>query len=378
MINGKKKKFVLILLSAVLIFRSKEAFASPTFARSDAEWEKLRDNTMEYGEIEDLIHEYNATVLNNQVEYSKQRDDPTADDVARSYRDDADDLRGNITGDDDLADAMAEAQARSLEKKADDNVFDLEVMRYSNIQTEKNLAIMAQSNMISYYKSILNLEVLKQNQKLLTEVLRVTEVQRDIGSSTNVDVLNARNNLQKTETAVIQTEASVRKLKQTLCVMLGWGYQASPDMRQIPAADPSRIPNMNPDSDYTKAVDSNYELKMNQRKLENAVSEVVKDSYRIKIKDNKEKIGTDLDKKYRDVLQAEIAYKEAQSALEEESRKMEIASQKNLLGTIGQLEYLQQQTDYLTKQNALKIADMDWFQTMELYNWSVNGMASVQ
>nr|WP_314465855.1 TolC family protein [uncultured Clostridium sp.] len=378
MINKKKKQFVLILLSAVLLFRSNEALASPTFARSDAEWEKLRDNTMEYGEIEDLIHEYNATVLNNQVEYSKQRDDPTADDVARSYRDDAEDLRGNITGDDDLADAMAEAQARSLEKKADDNVFDLEVMRYSNLQTEKNLAIMAQSNMISYYKAILNLEVLKQNQKLLTEVLRVTEVQRDIGSSTNVDVLNARNNLQKTETAVIQTEASIRKLKQTLCVMLGWGYQASPDMRQIPAADPARIPNMNPDSDYSKAVDSNYEFKINQRKLQNAVSEVVKDSYRIKIKDNKEKIGTDLDKKYRDVLQAEIAYKEAQSALEEESRKMEIASQKNLLGTIGLLEYLQQQTDYLTKQNALKIADMDWFWTMEMYNWSVNGMASVQ
>lgn len=376
--NKKKKRFLLMLLTAALLSYPEEALASPAFARSDAEWEKLRDNTMEYGEIEDLIHEYNATVLNNQVEYSKQRDDPTADDVARSYRDDANDLRGNITGDDDLADAMAEGQARSLEKKADDNVFDLEVMRYSNLQTEKNLAIMAQSNMISYYKFILNLEVLKQNQKLLTEVLRVTEVQRDIGSSTNVDVLNARNNLQKTETAVIQTEASIRKLKQTLCVMLGWGYQASPDMSQIPAADPDRIPNMHPETDYSKAVDSNYELKMNQRKLENAVSEVVKDSYRIKIKDNKEKIGTDLDKKYRDVMQAEVAYKEAQSALEEESRKMEIASQKNILGTIGQLEYLQQQTDYLTKQNALKIADMDWFWTMEMYNWSVNGMASVQ
>ena len=378
MINRKKKKIALILLTAVFLSNSNLTYASPAFSRSDAEWEKLRDNTMEYEEIEDLIHEYNATVLNNQVEYSKQRDDPAADDVARSYRDDAADLRSGITGDDDLADAMAEAQARSLEKKADDNVFDLEVMRYSNIQTEKNLAIMAQSNMISYYKSILNLEDLKQNQKLLTEVLRVTEVQREIGSSTNVDVLNARNNLQKTESSIIQTEASIRKLKQSLCVMLGWNYQASPDMSPIPESDPARISLMNPDSDYSKAVDSNYELKINQRKLENAVSEVVKDSYRIKIRDNKDKIGTDLDKKYRDVLQSQAAYKEAQSALEEATRKMEIATQKNLLGSIGQLEYLQQQTDYVTKQNTLKIADMDWFLSMELYNWSVNGMASVQ
>lgn len=378
MVNRKSKQFVSILLSAVLLLPANKVYASPAFSRSDAEWEKLRDNTMEYEEIEDLIHEYNATVLNNQVEYSKQRDDPTADDVARSYRDDAADLRSTITGDNDLADAMAEAQARSLEKKADDNVFDLEVMRYSNIQTEKNLTNIAQSNMISYYKSILNLEVLKQNQKLLTEVLRVTEVQRDIGSSTNVEVLNAKNNLQKTETAIIQTEASINKLKKSLCVMLGWGYQASPDMRPVPASDAARISGFHPDLDYAKAVDNNYELKINQRKLENAVSEVVKDSYRIKIRDNKDKIGADLDKRYREVLQAQVAYHEAQSALEESARKMEIASQNMQLGTIGQLEYLQQQTDYLTKQNALKIADMDWFWTMEQYDWSVNGLASVE
>ena len=378
MVKKKSKRFVPILLSAILLFHAKEAYASPAFSRSDAEWEKLQDNTMEYEEIEDLIHEYNATVLNNQVEYSKQRDDPTADDVARSYRDDAADLRSTITGDNDLADAMAEAQARSLEKKADDNVFDLEVMRYSNIQTEKNLTIIAQSNMISYYKSIFNLEVLKQNQKLLTEVLRVTEVQRGIGSSTNVEVLNAKNNLQRTETSIIQTEASINKLKKSLCVMLGWNYQASPDMGPVPASDSARISGFHPDLDYSKAVDTNYELKMNQRKLENAVSEVVKDSYRIKIRDNKDKIGADLDKKYRDVLQAQVAYNETQSALEESARKMEIASQKMQLGTIGQLEYLQQQTDYLTKQNALKIADMDWFWAMEQYDWSVNGMASVQ
>ena len=375
---NKKKQFIITLLLTALMSQSIEAFASPEFSRTDAKWEKLRDNAMEYGEIEDLIHEYNATVLNNQLEYSRQREDPTADDVAKAYREEADDVRSAITGDNDLADAMAEAQARTLEKQADDNVFDLEVLRYSNIQTEKNLTIVAQSDLISYYKNILNLEVLKQNQKLLTEVLRVTEVKKEIGSSTTVDVLNAKNNLQNTESSIIQTEASIKKLKQSLCVMLGWEYKASPDIGEIPAANPDRIASMNPDTDYVRAVDSNYEMKMNQRKLENAQSEIIKDTYRVTLNDNKEKIGADLQNKYRDVLQAQIAYKEAYSSFEEEAKNMEIASQKNRLGTMGQLEYLQHQTDYLTKKNALKIADMNWFQTMELYDWSVNGMASVQ
>ena len=39
--------------------------ASPEFARTEEEWTKLEDNTIEYWELEDLVHEYNATVQNN-------------------------------------------------------------------------------------------------------------------------------------------------------------------------------------------------------------------------------------------------------------------------------------------------------------------------
>ena len=43
--------------------------ASPSFARTEEEWAKLRDNVIEYDELEGLIHEYNATVQNNQYTY---------------------------------------------------------------------------------------------------------------------------------------------------------------------------------------------------------------------------------------------------------------------------------------------------------------------
>ena len=38
---------------------------SPEFSRTAEEWARLRDNVLEYGEIEDLVYEYNTTVLNN-------------------------------------------------------------------------------------------------------------------------------------------------------------------------------------------------------------------------------------------------------------------------------------------------------------------------
>ena len=40
--------------------------ASPELARSEEEWARLRDNVLEYEEIEDLVHEYNVTVQNNE------------------------------------------------------------------------------------------------------------------------------------------------------------------------------------------------------------------------------------------------------------------------------------------------------------------------
>ena len=45
--------------------------ASPEFARTQEEWARLRDNVLEYEEIEDLVHEYNTTVLNNEQQYRR-------------------------------------------------------------------------------------------------------------------------------------------------------------------------------------------------------------------------------------------------------------------------------------------------------------------
>ena len=67
---------------------SAPAFASsPEFARSAEEWAQLRDNKIEYGELEGLIEEYNATVQNNQYSYRKFRDDygDTNDEVSNEY-----------------------------------------------------------------------------------------------------------------------------------------------------------------------------------------------------------------------------------------------------------------------------------------------------
>ena len=77
MSNMEKRKVALLAAAAIIItsFLCPPAFAaSPEFARSEEEWARLRDNTMEYAEIEDLIHEYNVTVQNNEHDYNDKKE----------------------------------------------------------------------------------------------------------------------------------------------------------------------------------------------------------------------------------------------------------------------------------------------------------------
>ena len=42
--------------------------ATPHFARTEEEWARLQDDTIEYSELADLIEEYNVTVQNNKLD----------------------------------------------------------------------------------------------------------------------------------------------------------------------------------------------------------------------------------------------------------------------------------------------------------------------
>lgn len=145
--------------------------ASPEFARSDEEWARLQDNTLEYEEITDLIHEYNVTVQNNQYDYNKFLKDygKTKEDVAQEYRKLASDLESDMSGDDSamakVSDLQLQLQADQLREQADNNVEDSYIYYLTYCQAEDNLALSAQSRFISYERNRLELESAKEQKK---------------------------------------------------------------------------------------------------------------------------------------------------------------------------------------------------------------------
>ncbi len=378
----KWKQISACCLAAVLAAAAPTGTAwagSPEFARSAEEWAKLRDNVMEYDELAGLIHEYNVTVQNNQRDYNEKKN-KTSDEIAQDYRDAADAVRSSMSGDDSpqaiLQDSMAEAQALSLEQQADDNMEDSEIFKMTYDQTEATLVSNAQTNMISYHQKARDLDLKKKNRELLAATYDSVVLKMNHGMATQMDVLTAQENLQNADAAILTAESDLENTRQKLCVMLGWRYDASPEIREIPAVDLNRIQSMDPAADKAKAMESNYTLRINKKKLANSSNNSKKESLQMTIDDNIQRIGSSVDSAYKNVIQSQTAYQQAVVSLEVASKNMEAAERKMQIGTLSRLDYLTQQYAYLQAQVAMEDASMALFQAVESYDWNLSGLAS--
>lgn len=361
--------------------------ASPEFSRSAEEWAKLRDNTIEYDELEGLIQEYNATVQTNNLDLAefKRKYGDTKDDVSSKYRDMADEIYSSITypDSDEMtygmmvgSVVMAEVQAKNMEQQADDNLQDSEIVYLNYKSAEKTLVTVAQSNMISYEKDQLALKQAELAKRQAEIALTSTQTHVSLGMSTEVDVLNAKESIQNADRNVESSKAAIENVRQKLQVMLGWKYNDTPEITEVPASDMSRIAAMDPAADKDQALENNYTLKVNKKKLANATSDNTKESLQKTIEDNERKIGSALVTNYQNVLTAKLAYDQAEANLELAKRNLNSLQLQFAQGKASRNQLENQQITVENAELSLKTADLTLFQTMETYDWAVNGLAS--
>ena len=216
--------------------------ASPEFARTEEEWTKLEDNTIEYGELEDLVHEYNATVQDNYYTYIKFREDygDTNDDVSQAYYDLAQDFYDDMSGDDDASSMMSDLnlqiQADNMMEQADES---LEDMRLEADTARK---------MLELYE--------KEYDLALAGV--------QAGTATEADVLEAQDYVLTAQSSLASAQSAMESVYDSLCLMVGRDTDGSLTIASIPEADESRISAMNLETDTQKAIGNNTTL-INER-----------------------------------------------------------------------------------------------------------------
>ena len=355
--------------------------ASPEFARTPEEWERLRDNTLEYEEIPDLIREYNSTVQNNMISYGDYRG-KDANEIAEDYREAAQTLYDSVVwpSEDDTGYAMlysaaetAQAQARRLEKMADENVSDGMIIKWQYDQVEASLSSTAQNLMSQYYQLLENRKTAEAGKELAEASLRSVETQASLGMATENDVLTAREAVKTAEAGVISAESNIQSVKQNLQVMTGWAYNSEPEIAQMPPVDVTRIDAMNPETDLEKALENNYTLLIAKRTLENTSDAANQQIQRQTIANTEQQIASGLTDLYSQVLQARNTYDQARSALELEEKNMAAAETKYGLGMISRLEYLQARNAYVESQANFRIQELALQSAMDAYDWALRG-----
>ncbi len=358
--------------------------ASPEFSRTAEEWARLQDDKIEYGELADLIHEYNATVQNNQYEYRKFREDygDTKSDVSDAYRSLANDFYNSVSGNSDassmVSDLQMETQAKNMLKQADDNLEDSKIYYLTYEQVEKSLVVTAQSNMIDYYRQQLELE--QQNITLASSQLdlQLANVKQSAGTMTAIEVMQYQQNVQDTQQQIKNTEFQISSTREAFQVSLGWKHNDNPEIDTLPAVDTDTVSQLNPDADLEQALENNYTLQINKRKLENAASQTTRDSLATTIQNNERKIGNSLTSAYKTVQTKQINLEQARNTLAIENSNLSVAATKHQAGVITQMEYQQQVYTTQTSEISVKIAELDLLEALETYEWNVQGLATAE
>lgn len=348
--------------------------ASPEFARSEEEWARLRDNVLEYEEIEDLVHEYNVTVQNNEQQYNRD-EGKTSQDLVDGLLEQADDAwEAAGEADSEMEAVMAEINARNAEASAERNVDDSTTKYIQYAQAEKNIVVQAQTAMNNYYKLQYQLTSLKKNRELLEAVVSSTVGRQSQGMATAADVLTARQNLQSADAQIIAMESQIETTRQNLIVMLGWGQGAFPEIRPMPETDVERITAMNVEEDTKKAQEADYTLRLHRQNLENSTSDENRRIYSQSVEDDKQQIVIAVSDAYQKVIQAKNSYDQSVTSLDVAAKEWNAAGIRNQIGTISRLEYQQAEAAMVSAQQEVQVKNLELFQAMETYDWVVKGV----
>lgn len=355
--------------------------SSPEFAKSAQEWERLRDNVLEYEEIGDLIHEYNVTVQNNQYEYNTFIKDygRTKEDVSSAYRDLADKLEENRTGEDGMgmvSDFQLEQQAKQLREQADDNLEDSKIYYLNFAQAEANLVLSAQSKFLSYYKTQLELESARWKKKELESSYALLQTQQQAGTVTEIEMFRAQEAVQEQEKTIAELEQQMENTRQSLMVMCGWKGSDQPQIEAVPALKWSEIDTIDLEADIQLALENNYTLQINKRKLENAKDTDNQENLKKTIASNERQIQQSVTSAWQNLQTARRTYDQAVSAKELEEQNQSLAAQKYSAGMLTPYEDESARIALQIKELEVQTALLELQESLETYRWNVKGLAS--
>ena len=364
---------------------------SPTFSRTEEEWAKLRDMNLDYEEIDGLVTEYNATVQTNQANMQQFTRDygRKNSQVSQSYRDMAEKIEDSLTEPDPdsmtyvpmmASIAQSRATISNLKNSADTTLEDYEVQYFTYESARLSLVQNTKALMISYYSKDVSKEALQKAVEVAELNLANTQARLSVGMATNLDVLSAKEAVIKANKTLSDQSNAALVDRDKLLIMTGFKTDSQANIGLVPVLSEEELQNIdkiNVEEDIKKAVEENYALKINKRKLGNAKSDTQIKSLNSTISSGTENIKANVQTLHKNLVNAKDKLNLLKAELELSSKDLETIRQKKNLGMATQLEVANKELENIKKNTEKKQAELALRLALENYNSAVNGLASV-
>ena len=364
---------------------------SPTFSRTEEEWAKLRDMNLDYEEIDGLVTEYNATVQTNQANMQQFTRDygRKNSQVSQGYRDMAEKIEDSLTEPDPdsmtyvpmmASIAQSRATISNLKNSADTTLEDYEVQYFTYESARLSLVQNTKALMISYYNKDVSKEALQKAVEVAELNLANAQARLSVGMATNLDVLSAKEAVIKANKTLSDQNNAALADRDKLLIMTGFKTDSQANIGLVPVLSEEELQNIdkiNVEEDIKKAVEENYALKINKRKLGNAKSDTQIKSLNSTISSGTENIKANVQTLYKNLVNAKDKLNLLKEELELSGKDLETIRQKKNLGMATQLEVANKELENIKKNTEKKQAELALRLALENYNSAVNGLASV-
>ncbi len=351
--------------------------------RSAEEWAKLRDNKIEWDELQDLVHEYNPTVSNAWITF-RQQDHNGAynidyDAALRAIDENYDEAVAKADGN-ALQEALAtmQQQVSSAQTTVDSSAqsTDREAAKLTISKTELTSTETIRKSIINYYSAGLQQEMDKLTEQHLASQYETTMRKQAVGSATNLDTLAAKESAEQAKLTVQADETARNKTLQLIRVNLGWKYNDSPELCAVPMPTEAQLSAMDLEADTKTALANNYSIAINERKLAVSEADTNRSSLSTTIENENQAVRSDMISRSQAVRQAQNALAQAQLSQSNAENTLQKVQRNHNVGSASarDLENAQYAAD--TASLSTKMAEYSLATAYYDYVAAVNGLAT--
>lgn len=266
---------------------------------------KLDDSVIEYGEIEELVHNYNPNIMSMWNSYKNGK---SSSEVYDEYMESYDRLMAaGDSSESDAAKARMYAQAYSVKMLADNNVNDSVINFWKNEIDEINQYLDTKKKYINYFVSNYNYLVSAENEKEAARLAEASKIKYQVGLDTEISYLQAQKNSDDAKANLALAESNKNVAEKNVKVACGKSTGTDVSLGDEPVVDLIVVNSINLEEDIKKAIDNNINMKIYKKSFENANTTEIENHYDILINYAKEEITNSVKTLYNTLVNQNIS-----------------------------------------------------------------------